>query len=85
MPLRGDLRRHVNIQVDYLDRNGVRHVETKRGLTAGTWQHECDHLDGNLIVDRIDPRTMATWEQFDEHQRPAFVERITEFVQRIGS
>lgn len=85
VPLRGDLERHVNIQVDYLDRNGVRHVEIKRGLTAGTWQHECDHLDGNLIVDRIDPRTMATWEQFDEHQRPAFVERITKFVERIGS
>lgn len=85
VPLRGDLERYVNIQVEYLDRLGVRHVEIKRGLTAGTWQHECDHLDGNLIVDRIDPRTMATWEQFDEHQRAGFVKRITQFVDRVGS
>jgi peptide deformylase len=85
VPLRGDLRRYVTIEVDYLDRRGVPHREIRRGLTAGTFQHEIDHLDGTLIVDRIEPRTLATWEQFDAHQRDAFVERITEFVARIGS
>ena len=30
----------------------------KRGLTAGTFQHEVDHLDGILFVDRADPRTL---------------------------
>ena len=85
VPLRGDLQRHVTIEVSYLDRKGVGHVEVKRGLTAGTFQHEIDHLDGMLIVDRIDPRTLATWEQFEAHQRDAFVERITAFVQRVGS
>lgn len=85
VPLRGDLRRWVEIEVTYLDRNGDEHVETKRGLTAGTFQHEIDHLDGNLIVDRIDPRTMATWEQFELHQRDDFIAKITRFVDRIGS
>ena len=85
VPLRGDLRRSVAIEVTYLDRNGVEHTELRRGLTAGTFQHEIDHLDGRLIVDRIDPRTLATWEQFELHQREAFVERITRFVERIGS
>ena len=85
VPLRGDLRRHVTIEVSYLDREGVEHVEVKRGLTAGTFQHEIDHLDGTLIVDRIDPRTLATWEQFEAHQRDAFVERISAFVERVGS
>lgn len=85
VPLRGDLVRNVAVRVRYLDRHGVEHDEVKRGLTAGTWQHECDHLDGRLIVDRIDPRTMATWEQFEAHQRDAFVERITRFVDEIGS
>lgn len=85
VPLRGDLQRHVNIRVHYLDRYGDAHTTVKRGLTAGTFQHEIDHLDGTLIVDRIDPRTLATWREFEEHQQDAFVSRITEFVDRVGS
>lgn len=83
VPLRGDVKRHVNIRVRYLDPTGAIREEIARGLTAGTWQHECDHLDGVLFVDRVsDPRTLATWDQFDAHHREAFVERITEFVAR---
>jgi peptide deformylase len=85
VPLRGNLRRHVSVRVRYLDRDGAPHEEVKRGLTAGTFQHEVDHLDGTLIVDRINPRTLSTWDQFDRHHRDAFVERISRFVDRIGS
>jgi len=85
VPLRGDLQRHVTIEVGYLDREGIAHTEIHRGLTAGTFQHEIDHLDGNLIVDRIDPRTLATWEQFEIHQRDDFVRRIAEFVRQTHS
>ena len=60
--------------------------EIKRGLTAGTYQHECDHLDGRLFLDRVtDPTTFTTWEQFERYHRAAFVERITRFVERVGS
>jgi peptide deformylase len=81
--LRGSVERHVNVRVRYLDREGVAHDEVKRGLTAGTFQHEVDHLDGVLFVDRVrDPRTLSTWEQFERHHRDAFLARITEFVER---
>jgi peptide deformylase len=84
--LRGDVARHVNVRVQYLDRDGVAHDEIKRGLTAGTFQHECDHLDGRLFVDRVmDPTTLSTWEQFERFRRDAFIERITAFVARVGS
>lgn len=84
--LRGNVMRHVNIRVRWLDRHGVHHDEIKRGLTAGTFQHECDHLDGKLFLDRVtDPTTFTTWEQFERFHRDAFVARITEFVQRVGS
>ena len=84
--LRGSVMRHVNVRVRYLDRDGVAHDELKRGLTAGTFQHECDHLDGVLFLDRVtDPRTFTTWEQFERFHRAAFVERINEFVARVGS
>lgn len=85
VPLRGELVRSVEIRVQYLDRHGDSHDEVKRGLTAGTWQHECDHLDGRLIVDRIDPSTLSTWEQYELHHQDAFVDRITRFVNDIGS
>jgi peptide deformylase len=85
VPVRGEVARHVNVRVRYLDRHGEAHDQTVRGLTAGTWQHECDHLDGTLIVDRADPRTLATWDEYERHHRAAFVERITAFVERVGS
>lgn len=84
VPLRGELARYVTIEVDYLDRHGAPHTTVERGLTAGTFQHEIDHLDGTLIVDRIDSRTLATWEQYEIHQRDEFVRRITAFVRRVG-
>jgi len=84
--LRGNLQRYVNVRVRYLDRHGVAHDEVKRGLTAGTFQHECDHLDGVLFLDRVtDPRSFTTWEQFERFHRAGFVERITRFVERVGS
>jgi peptide deformylase len=84
--LRGSVMRNVNVRVRYLDRHGVAHDEIKRGLTAGTFQHECDHLDGVLFLDRVtDPRSFTTWEQFERFHRAAFVERITAFVARVGS
>ena len=84
--MRGNVLRHVNIRVRYLDRNGVAHDEVKRGLTAGTFQHELDHLDGLLFLDKVfDTTTLTTWEQFERFHRAAFIERITEFVQRVGS
>ena len=46
VPLRGDLPRYMNIDVSAFDRNGESFTETYRGLTAGTVQHEVDHLNG---------------------------------------
>lgn len=84
--MRGNVMRWVNVRVRYWDRHGVEHDEVKRGLTAGTFQHELDHLDGLLFLDKVfDTRTLTTWEQFERFHRAAFVERITEFVRRVGS
>ena len=84
--LRGSVHRHVNVRVRSLDEHGTARDEIQRGLTAGTYQHECDHLDGRLFLDRVaDPTTFTTWEQFERYHRAAFVERITRFVERVGS
>jgi peptide deformylase len=84
--LRGDVDRYVNVRVRYLDRDGARHEEVRRGLTAGTFQHELDHLDGVLFLDRVrDPSTFSTWEQFDRHRREEFEARARALVERVGS
>jgi peptide deformylase len=83
--LRGSLPRHLAVRVRYLDREGTEQEEVKRGLTAGTFQHEVDHLDGTLFVDRADPLTFATWEQFNRHQRDEFVQRVARLSQELES
>jgi len=75
--LRGELERFAAIRVSYLDREGTPRESTFESLSAGTFQHEVDHLDGILFLDRVtDPRTFMTWEEFDRRHRDAWLERI---------
>jgi peptide deformylase len=83
--MRGELSRHVNLAVRYLDRGGIEQGEVRHGLTAGTFQHEVDHLDGVLFLDRADPRTLSTWEQYQRFHREEFERRARELVARVGS
>ena len=84
--VRGVVPRYVNVRVRYLDRHGEQRVEERRGLTAGTFQHEVDHLNGVLFLDRVrDPTTFTTWEEFDRRHRDAFEAHARAVVERLGS
>jgi len=84
--LRGVTHRFVEIGVRALDRHGRRVEQEVRGLSAVTFQHEVDHLNGTLFVDRVsDPGTLATWEQFERFQRHEFAARAARLVARFGS
>jgi peptide deformylase len=74
--LRGLLPRFAEVDVDHLDRDGRPQRLTARGLSAGTFQHEHDHLDGILIVDRADPATLTTWDEFDARHRDPWLETV---------
>jgi peptide deformylase len=76
--LRGDVERFMAVRVSFLDRGGEPRSEVFRGLSAGTFQHEVDHLDGVLFVDRADPRSLSTWEEFERRHKAAFLARIAE-------
>jgi peptide deformylase len=84
--LRGVVHRHKRIRVRYLDRDG-RAVENEvAGVTAGTFQHEIDHLDGKLFLDRVtDPTTLTTWKSFARHYEAGFTARIKKVVEECGS
>lgn len=84
--LRGEVVRHAELRVRALDRHGEAIDEVVRGITAGTYQHECDHLDGKLFLDRVqDPRSLCTWANFRRHREAAFIERVRAVVARYGS
>jgi len=84
--LRGAVERVAEIRVIAWDRFGEPIDQIVRGLTAGTFQHEVDHLDGTLFVDRVkDPRSLCTWREYERHQQRAFVERARAVVARWGS
>lgn len=84
--LRGVVRRHAQLRVRALDRDGNELDFEARGVSAGTFQHEVDHLHGRLFVDRVeDPTTLCTWDTFARHHEAAFRERIKQLVERWGS
>ena len=83
--LRGEVERHVAVRARFLDRDGVERERIVRGLAAGTFQHEVDHLDGVLFVDRAEPRTLMTWEHYERRHREEFERRARELVERVGS
>lgn len=83
--LRGVVPRFAEIRVNALTREGEPFERIVRGLTAGTYQHECDHLDGVIFVDRVkDPTTFCTWAEFDRYHKDAFIQRIVPFIQKMG-
>lgn len=49
---RGMIMRHYSVQVQYYNLKGEKVTEIVEGFTAVIFQHERDHLDGILLVDR---------------------------------
>jgi peptide deformylase len=49
----GDVKRYKNITVDFQDRFGKNHTIAVNDQMARCFQHEIDHLDGILFIDRL--------------------------------
>ncbi len=47
------VKRHDKVVIRAMDPNGEPFEETSEGLAARIFQHEGDHLDGRLLVDRM--------------------------------
>lgn len=59
--IRGKVRRYKNIKVSYFDENGNKIEKILKDFTARLVQHECDHLDGFTLLDRVEgPHGFAT-------------------------
>ncbi len=63
--LNGYVERAVKIRVNALDRHGKKLEMELEGFQAVILQHELDHLEGVLFVDRLaDPRFLAYSEEY---------------------
>ncbi len=56
--LYGDVKRAAKVEVEAYDRQGRRVVYEMEGMPARVVQHEVDHLDGVLFIDKVDPATL---------------------------
>ena len=75
--LRGQIRRPAEIKVTYQTLDGATHTIETDGLLARAFQHETDHLNGVLFIDRMSAaaklglkrklgRLMQDWAEDDE-------------------
>ena len=59
------VQRYGQIAVEFLDENGTSQSKTLKGLQAQVVQHEVDHLNGILFVDRVkDTSTYMTYREY---------------------
>jgi peptide deformylase len=65
--IRGQVRRPRKVRVRGLDREGRPLDFTWEGVPSAVVQHETDHLDGILFIDRADPRSLAFLREYDRY------------------
>ncbi len=53
--IRGDVERQKKVRIQYLDENFQPHDEIYEGINARVIQHEYDHLEGILFVEKLKP------------------------------
>jgi peptide deformylase len=51
---RGQVHRYRQVEVEYLDRQGQTCRQLWQGFVARIFQHEYDHLEGQLFLDRLE-------------------------------
>jgi peptide deformylase len=70
--LRGIVPRHRRVRLEALDREGRPLQLEAEGFFARVLQHECDHLDGRVYLDRMEGlRSLSFLREFARHHAEA--------------
>jgi peptide deformylase len=84
--VRGEVERCPEIRVQALDRRGGEIDIIVNGITAGTFQHELDHLDGVVFIDKVkDSTTLCTLKEFARFHENKFRDTVKQIVAHYGS
>lgn len=62
--MRGLVPRHRQIRIRYLTRHGELREEEYEGFLARVFQHEFDHINGLVYLDRTDSRNLVTEKEY---------------------
>ncbi|MBI5524786.1 MAG: peptide deformylase [Deltaproteobacteria bacterium] len=65
----GKVKRAAAVVVEYDTEDGGRDSERVSGFVARIFQHEIDHLDGVLFIDKMDPGPLMPKEEYREMRR----------------
>ena len=66
--IRGKVERYKNIELTYYNENGEKIVKQLNGFFARLVQHECDHLDGIVFLEKVKgPNGFATKENIEKY------------------
>jgi len=84
--MRGRVDRCPEIQIDGYDREGNDVSFISKGISAGTFQHELDHLDGLIYTDRMkDASSLTTIDEFSRYFEEEFKKQVISIVETYGS
>ena len=84
--LRGSVDRCPEVLIEGLDREGQSLSFVAKGISAGTFQHELDHLDGLVFTDRMnDASSLTTIDEFAANQEEEFKQQVISIVKHYGS
>jgi peptide deformylase len=72
------------VRVECLDEKGKPRTIEAVGWYARILQHEIDHLDGNLYVDRMHSRTLTHLENFNRFWKGKSIREVFEAVEHRG-
>lgn len=64
--IRGKVKRYKEIEVTYYNEKGEKIVKQVKGFTARDIQHECDHLDGIVFLEKVIGNGFATKEMINK-------------------
>jgi len=68
--IRGLVKRPQKIHLKYFDREANKNELELEGFSAAVFQHEFDHLDGKLFIDRMqDLKTLSFLEEYKVFQK----------------
>jgi len=61
--LRGFVQRPQHVHIDYTDEKGTPETLELSGFLATVFQHEFDHLDGKLYIDRLEDSSKLVFDE----------------------
>ena len=62
--MRGKVPRYQAIEIEYLDRNGTLQKMEMTDFVARIFQHEFDHFNGVVFLDRVETKALVTEKEY---------------------